>query len=91
MSIRLDYEDLCGSDVLALTNSHVNIMTKAYENGKGITIKMSRRQVVHNIKIEGGILGFLTGLTAKALSFLAKTVLPTLGHCQQLGRLWRKK
>jgi len=56
VSIRLDYKDLCGSDVLALTNSQVNRMTKAYENGKGITTKMSRRQVVHNMKIEGGIL-----------------------------------
>jgi len=39
---------------------------------------MSRRQVVHNMKIEGEFLGFLAGLAAKALPFLAKTVLPTL-------------
>ena len=81
VSIRLGYEDLEGNDlrdILALTNSQVNRMTKAYENGKGITIKMSRHQVVHNMKIEGGLLGFLAGLAAKALPFLAKTVLPTL-------------
>ena len=78
VSIRLSYEDLCGSDVFALTNSQVNRMTKAYQDGKGITIKMSKRQVVHNMKIEGGILGFLTSLAAKVLPFLAKTVLPTL-------------
>jgi len=78
VSIRLGYEDLCGRDVLALTNSQVNRMTKAYQDGKGITIKMSKRQVVHNMKIERGILGFLTGLAAKALPFLAKTVLPIL-------------
>jgi len=78
VSIRLGYKDLCGSDVLALTNSQVNRMTKAYENGKGITIKMSRRLVVHNMKTEGGFLGFLEGLAAKALPFLAKTVHPTL-------------
>jgi len=71
-------EDLCGSDVLALTNSQVNRMTKAYQDGKGITIKMSRRQVVHHIKIEGGLLGFFAGLAAKVLPFLAKTVFPTL-------------
>jgi len=69
---------LCGSDVLALTNSQVNRMTKAYENGKGITIKMSKRQVVHNTKTEGGFLSFSAGLAAKALPFSAKTVLPTL-------------
>ena len=77
VSIRLDYEDLCGSDVLALTNSQVNRMTKAYQNGKGITIKMSKRQVAHNIKTEGGFLSFLAGLAAKALPFLVKPVHPT--------------
>ena len=93
VSIRLGYKDLCGSDVLALTNSQVNRMTKAYQDRKGITIKMSKRQVVHNMKTEGGFLSFLVGLAAKALPFLAKTVLPhwRLGHCQVLGRLWRKK
>jgi len=53
-------------------------MTKAYENGKDITIKMSKRQVVHNMKTEGGFLSMLAGLAAKALPILAKTVLPTL-------------
>jgi len=53
-------------------------MTKAYQDGKGITIKMSKRQVVHNMKTEGGFLSFLASLAAKALPFLAKTVLPTL-------------
>jgi len=67
VSTRLGYKDLCGSDVLALTNAQVNRMKKAYENGKGITIKMSKRQVVHNIKAEGGFLGFLAGLAARAL------------------------
>jgi len=79
VSIRLGHADLCGGDdVLALTNSQVNRMTKAYRDGKGITIKVSKRQVVHNMKIEGGFLGFLAGLAAKALPFLAKIVLPTL-------------
>jgi len=78
VSIRLSYEDLCGTDVLALTDSQVNRMTKAYQNGKGITIKMSKRQVVHNMKIEGWFLSFLAGLAAKALANLAKTVLPIL-------------
>jgi len=75
VSIRLGFEDLCGNDILALTNAQVNRMAKAYENGKGITIKTSKRQVVHNMKIEGGFLGMLAGLAAKTLPFLAKTVL----------------
>jgi len=78
VSIRLGYEDLCGSDVLALTNSQMNRMANAYQDGKGITIKMSKRQVVHNMKTEVGFLSCLAGLTTKALPFLAKTVLPTL-------------
>jgi len=79
VSIRLGHADLCGGDdVLALTNSQVNRMIKAYQDGKGITMKMSKRQVVHNMKIEGGFLGMLADLAAKALPFLAKTVLPTL-------------
>ena len=53
-------------------------MTKAFQNGKGITIKKSKRQVVHNMKTEGGFLSMLGGLAAKALPILAKTVLPTL-------------
>jgi len=53
VSILLGHADLYGGDdVLALTNSQVNRITKAYQDGKGITIKMSKRQVVHNIKIE---------------------------------------
>jgi len=51
VSIRLGFEDLCGNDILALTNAQVKRMAKAYENGKGITIKMSKRQVVRNMKI----------------------------------------
>jgi len=78
VSIRFGYEDLCGSDVLALTNSQVNRMTKVFQYGKGITIKMSKRQVVHNMKTEGGFLSMLAGLAAKALAFFAQTVLPKL-------------
>ena len=79
VSIRLAYEDLNGSDVLALTNSQVNKMRKAYEGGKGITIKMSKSQLAHNKKVEGGFLGMLASLAARALPMLAKTVLPALG------------
>jgi len=60
-------------------------MTKAYQNGKGITIKMSERQIVHNMKTEGGFLSFLAGLAAKALPFLAKTVLPSLATGELSG------
>ena len=79
VSIRLGHEDLNGEDVLALTNSQVNKITKAYEGGKGITIKMSKSQLAHNKKVEGGFLGMLASLAARSLPFIAKTVLPALG------------
>ena len=79
VSIRLGHEDLSGGDVLALTNSQVNKIAKAYQGGKGITIKMSKSQLAHNKKVEGGFLGMLASLAARALPMLAKTVLPALG------------
>ena len=79
VSIRLGHEDLNGEDVIALTKSQVDRLAKAYESGKGITIKMSKSQLKHNMKVEGGFLGMLAGLAARALPMLAKTVLPALG------------
>ena len=79
VSIRLGHEDLNGEDILALTKSQVNKLSKAYESGKGTTIKMSKSQLTYNMKVEGGFLGLLAGLAARALPMLAKTVLPALG------------
>ena len=79
VSIRLGHEDLNGEDVLALTNSQINKMRKAYEGRKGVTIKMSKTQLSHNMKVEGGFIGMLASLAARALPMLAKTVLPALG------------
>ena len=79
VSIRLGHEDLHGEDVLALTNSQLDKIIKAYQDGKGTTIKMSKTQLSHNMKVEGGFLGMLASLAARALPMLAKTVLPALG------------
>ena len=67
VSIRLGHEDLQGNDILAVTGSQANKLAKAHENGKGITIRMSSKQLKHNTKIEGGFLGLLAGLAARAL------------------------
>ena len=40
---------------------------------------MSKKQLKHNLKVEGGFLGLLAGLAARALPMIAKTVLPVLG------------
>ena len=79
VSIRLGHEDLQGNDILAITNSQAKKLAKAHENGKGIRIRMSSSQLKRNTKIEGGFLGLLAGLAARASSVLAKTFLPALG------------
>ena len=51
---------------------------EAYEDKKGLTIRMirmSKTQLAHNAKIEGGFLPALAGL----IPFLTGTVLPALG------------
>ena len=53
VSIHLGHEDLQGNDILAVTNSQAKNITKAYKNGKGITIRMSSKQLKHNRKIRG--------------------------------------
>ena len=78
-SIRLSKNDLEGEHKLALTNSQFNKLNKAKEDNKGVTIRMSSKQLKHNTKIEGGGLPLLAGLAARALPMIAKTVLPALG------------
>ena len=78
-SLRLGKDDLQGKHKLAFTNAQINKLNKAKEQGKGITIRMSSKQLQHNIKVEGGFLGLLAGLATRALPMVAKTVLPALG------------
>lgn len=80
VTIRLKPEDLhvAGEDVLALTQTQVNKLQKAYESNKNVTIKMSKTQIKHNLKITGGFLPLLAGLAAKAIPILTGTVLPAL-------------
>ena len=39
-------------------------LKKAHEAGKGVTIKMSKSQVAHNMKVQGGFLPLLAGLAS---------------------------
>ena len=82
VSIQLDHTDLNGEDILAVTKRQVNRMAKALREGKGVRISMSPTQLKYNLRVEGGFLGMLAGLAARALPFItsaAKTVLPHLG------------
>ena len=74
ITIRFGLTDLYGEDVIALTKSQVDRLVKAYEEKKGMTIRMKKTQLAHNEKIEGGFLRALIGL----IPFLTGTVLPAL-------------
>ena len=72
VSLRLHKEDLKadGNQTLLLTRSQLARLERAKLIGKGITIRMSRKQVTTNVEHEGGFLGMLAGLAAKALPSL---------------------
>ena len=67
VSIRLTYEDLQGNDVLAYSKVQLNKIAEAFNNQKGVTVKMSKTQVEHNKKIEGGFILPLLGAVASAV------------------------
>ena len=75
ITIRFKFSDLYGEDVIALTKSQVDELVEAYEEKKGMTIRMSKTQLAHNMNIEGGFLPALAGL----IPVLTGTVMPALG------------
>ena len=80
-SIKLGYDDLDGDHTIFITNGQYNKLQNARDQGKGLTIRMSGRQLKHNTQ-EGGFLGALLGTAARvvgpALMGLAKKALPHL-------------
>ena len=83
-SIKLGYDDLDGDHTIFITNGQYNKLQNARNRGKGLTIRMSGRQLKHNTQ-EGGFLGALLpmlGTAARvvgpALMGVAKKVLPHL-------------
>ena len=64
--------DLHGEDVNVITNSQLDRLVEAYEEKKGMTIRMSKPQLAHIMKIEGEFLPALAGF----IPFLTGTVLP---------------
>ena len=75
ITIHLTLTDRHGEDVIAIAESQLSRLVKAYEAMKAMTIKMSRTQSAYNMKIEGGFLPMFAGL----IPFLAGTVLPAVG------------
>ena len=84
-SIKLSYDDLDGDHTIFLTNAQHNKLENARERGKGLTIRMSSRQLKHNVKTQGGFLGALLPVlagvgraVAPAVMGLAKKAIPAL-------------
>ena len=75
ITIRFKCSDLYGEDVVALTKSQVDRLVEACEEKRCLTIRMSKTQLAHNAKIEGGFLPAL----AELIPFITGTILPALG------------
>ena len=84
-SIKIGADDLDGDHTIFLTNAQYNKLQNAKNRGKGLTIRMSSRQLKHNVKTQGGfleaLLPMLAGVgrvVAPAVMGLANKVLPAL-------------
>ena len=84
-SIKIGYDDLNGDHTIFLTNAQHKKLENARELGKGLTIRMSSRQLKHNVKTQGGFLGALLPMlagvgraVAPALLGVAKKAVPAL-------------
>ena len=73
-SIRINADDLDGDHTIFLTNAQHRKLQNARDQGKGLTIKMSSRQLKHNVKTQGGFLGALL----PALAGIGRAVAPAL-------------
>ena len=84
-SIKIGADDLDGDHTIFLTNAQYNKLQNAKNRGKGLTIRMSSKQLKHNVKTQGGFLGALLPMlagvgrvVAPAVMGLAKKALPAL-------------
>ena len=84
-SIKIGADDLDGDHTIFLTNAQYSKLQNAKNRGKGLTIRMSSKQLKHNVKTQGGFLGALLPMlagvgrvVAPAVMGLAKKALPAL-------------
>ena len=83
-SLKLSYDDLDGDHTIFLTNAQYNKLQNARDRGKGLTVRMSSKQLKRNTQ-EGGFLGALLPMLGTAARFVgpalmgvAKKALPSL-------------
>ena len=84
-SIKIGADDLDGDHTIFLTKAQYKKLQNAKDQGKGLTIRMSSRQLKYNVKTQGGFLGALLPVlagvgraVAPAVMGLAKKALPHL-------------
>ena len=84
-SIKIGKDDLDGDHTIFLTKAQYNKLQNAKDQGKGLTIRMSSKQLKYNVKTQGGFLGALLPVlagvgraVAPAVMGLAKKALPHL-------------
>ena len=73
-SIKIGANDLDGDHTIFLTKAQINKLENARGRGKGLTIRMSSKQLKHNVKTQGGFLGALLPM----LAGVGRAVAPTL-------------
>ena len=73
-SIRINADDLDGDHTIFLTNAQYRKLENARDQGKGLTVKMSSKQLKHNVKTQGGFLGALLPI----LGTVARTAAPVV-------------
>ena len=84
-SIKIGVDDLDGEHTIFLTKAQYNKLQNARNEGKGLTIRMSSRQLKYNVKTQGGFLGALLPMlagvgrmVAPAVMGIAKKAVPAL-------------
>ena len=71
LAVKLDLSSEEGNDVVLLTPGQLIKIERAMRAGKKVlTVRMSRKQVHANVKVEGGFLGTLLSLASKFLPTL---------------------
>ena len=79
--LRLSKDDMVGNDIMLLTQAQNNSIQKAMIQNKGVTLKLSGKQIKTNLTVEGGFLpALLAFLPETALPALTSKILPALGR-----------
>lgn len=77
VSIRIDDS---GEDIIALTQGQINKINKGFQEGKAVTIKLSKTQLKYNKeKVNGGFIGAIARLALPLVARAAPVIAKNLG------------